>query len=74
MARTVSGARWDEAVSMLRGGYSRTAVCRATGISPPALRAFLQGDPSSSGRAWFKMKRELASLAALDDSRHTANA
>ena len=62
MARTISGPKWDEAVAMLRAGYSRTAVCRTTGISHVALRAFLQGDPSSSGRQWFAMKRELAEL------------
>ncbi len=44
---------------MFRVGYSRTAVSRETGISEPALRSFLRGDPRSSGVQWLALKRRL---------------
>lgn len=62
MSRQIEGARWDKAIEMLRVGHSRSDIRRQTGISEAALRRFLAGDPSSSGRQWFALKRQLAEL------------
>lgn len=66
MPRRVPPDRWEHAIKLLRRGYGVGAVCAHAGISPHAMRAFLRGDPRSSGTQWLRLRRELLAAGLVE--------